>query len=223
MFRSGKNFVFSNLDSVVTEPYRIAPNDLIEFNMFTSDGFKLIDLTTTFGSSISSMGNTQFFIETDGFVKLPVVGRVQLSGMTTREAETFLEERFLSFYNKPFVLLNVSNKRVHVFNGAGYPGKVIELKNENTTLVEAIAQAGGINNSGKSSRIKLIRTYGGEEQVYLIDLSNLGSVHSKNVVLQANDIIYIEPVKRVSQTLLSEISPIIGILSSILLIVSTVK
>ena len=107
-----------------------------------------------------------------------------------------------------------------IFPGSGGKANVINLLHNNTTLLEALALSGGIANTGKAKRIKLIRGNMKDPEVYLIDLSTIEGMKQGDMVLQANDIIYVEPVLKLSQTLLAELSPVIGILTNILIVIS---
>ena len=151
-------------------------------------------------------------------MKLPIIGRVSLKGMTVREAELFLEEKYSGFYIKPFLLLNVSNRRVIVFPGAPGDAKVVPLLNDNTTLIEALALAGGISQNGKAKKIKLIRGNLSNPEIYLIDLSTIEGMKQANLVLQANDIIYIEPRLNIAKGVISEITPILSIITTALVL-----
>lgn len=228
MFKTGPDYPYKVDQTIGNVEYRIAPNDILGFSVFTNDGFKLIDLTTgvttmTAGGggasqNYSNSNSTRFTVDVEGFVKLPIIGKVKIEDQTTREAEKMLEEKYAVYYNKPFVMLNIVNRRVMVFPGTGGSGKVVVLENENTTLIEALALAGGITESGKSNVIKLIRGDSRNPQVHLIDLSTIEGMRQSNMLLQANDIIYVEPVKRVSRGILAEITPILGIVTSLLLL-----
>jgi polysaccharide export outer membrane protein len=151
-------------------------------------------------------------------MKLPIIGKIKVSGLTVREAEKLLETQYATFYNKPFVLLKVVNRRVLVFPGTGGAGRVVNLDNENTTIIEALALAGGLTNTGKAKKIKLIRGDLRNPKVILINLSTIEGVKQSNMLLQANDIIYVEPVPRYSQEVLTQITPIVGIITSLALI-----
>ncbi len=227
MFKTGENYPYKVDQTIGNVEYRIAPNDIIGFSVYTNDGFKLIDLTTSVTSLTAGSGSSQnyandnstrFTVDVNGDVKLPIVGKLKLEDLTLREAEKMLEEKYSVFYNKPFVMLNVVNRRVMVFPGTGGSGKVVTLTNENTTLIEALALAGGITESGKANVIKLIRGDTRNPQVHLIDLSTVEGMKQSNMLLQANDIIYVEPVKRISRGILAEITPILGIVTSLLLL-----
>lgn len=227
MLRTPKDFKFDTFaDSLQTYEYRIAPNDEILFKIYTHNGEKMVEImsTSTNGSQMSnSNSGLSYLVEHDGMVKLPIIERVKVSGMTIREAEAFLEAQYTNYLNKPFVQLKVTNNRVIVFPGGdGGMAKVVTLQNTNTTVFEALAMAGGITD-GKAYNIKLIRGNLKNPQVYKIDLSTLNGVKQANLVLQANDIIYVEPRARVTQRILTEITPYVSLLTTALLIYGIFK
>ena len=209
MLRTGKNYAYATVPKMPQFEYKVANNDFVSFRIFSNDGFKLIDLTNYSKSTgVTANVNMEYLVEHDGLIKLPIIGKTKIAGLTVREAEQMLEEKYAEFYNKPFVMLNVTNRRVIVFPGTGGDATVINLTNNNTTLMEALALAGGIS-TGKASRIKLIRGDLKNPQVYLIDLSTIEGMTQANMVIQANDIIYVEPVLKFAKTILSELNPII--------------
>lgn len=229
MFKVPNGYNYATDQTIGNVEYRIAPNDIIGFSVYTNDGFKLVDLTTNATEITGRMQNfnnidnmTEFLVEPDGNVKLPIIRKVKVSGLTIREAEKMLEAQYATFYNKPFVMMRVFNRRVLVFPGTGGAGRVVNIENENTTLIEALALAGGITNTGKAWKVKLIRGDLRNPKVMLIDLSTIEGVQQSNLLVQANDIIYVEPVPRYSQEVLLQITPIVGIITSIALVYSIV-
>lgn len=224
MLKTNKDYKYSqNPDSTKASDYKISSNDILEFSMYSNDGFKLVDLTSL---NAANMGyrfesNIKYLVESDGSAKLPVLGRIKLSGYTIREAESLLEEKYSSFYVRPYVIMSVSNKRVIVFPGSAGDAKVIPLLNNNTTLIEALALAGGIADDGKARMVKLIReTPDKKHDVFLIDLSKIEGIKQGSMVLQANDIIYIEPRKKYASRFIQEAAPIVSILTSIFILIT---
>ncbi len=213
MLRTGKNYPYSEFPDVQDKEYRLAADDRIAVRMFTNDGSGLINVAA--GSNVMVGGGTtlDIKIESDGFSKLPLFGRVYLEGLTIRQAEMLIEDKFSEFYNNPFVLLEVSNKRVMIF--AGSNTSVVTLENDNTTLFEVLAMTGGVPEDGKADKIKLIRGELKNPEVYLIDLSTLSGMQNANLVLQANDIIYIETRKGHVRKILLEIAPYLAIMTTI--------
>lgn len=219
MFQTGYNYQYAKTpDSSIISEYKISPNDILSFTLYSNDGFKLIDLTAFSGNSNTSTAMTNLYqVEIDGNVKLPVLGRKKLLGLTIREAEQMLEESYSAFYVKPFIVAKIINRKVILFPGGTGEAKVIELKDNNTTLIDVIAGSGGISENGKAKKVKLIRIVNKKHEVYLIDLSTIKGINDSYIVLQANDIIYIEPRKRISRNALQEIVPILSLLSTTVL------
>jgi polysaccharide export outer membrane protein len=216
MLKTEKDFQFSKFsDSLILENYKIAPNDEISLRVFANDGFKLIDITTQSTGAIAR-NTIDEIVDQTGMIKLPLIGKVKLSGMTLRQAQAFLEKEYESQYIKPFIQLRIINKRVIVFPGIVGAARVVNLVNNNTTLFEAIAMAGGISTDGKAYRIKLIRRPSPEDkpEVFLIDLSTIDGVKAGNTTVLANDIIYVEPRPRFGQKVLQEITPYLSIITT---------
>jgi polysaccharide export outer membrane protein len=223
MFKTSVDYKYATTpDSNKVYEYKISPNDILSFTIYSNDGFKLIDLTAFSpsnnppGASSAQSGNL-YSVEADGNVKLPVLGRKKLVGLTIREAEQMLEESYSAFYVKPFIVAKIINRKVILFPGSTGDAKIIELKDNNTTLVDVIAFAGGISEDGKAKKVKLIRDVNKKHEVYLIDLSTIKGINDAFIVLQANDIIYIEPRKRVSKKAMQELLPLLSLLSTTIL------
>jgi polysaccharide export outer membrane protein len=68
----------------------------------------------------------------------------------------------------------------------------------------------------------LIRGDLNNPEVHLIDLSTIEGMAKANLKIEANDIIYIEPVRKVLVESISDISPVIGLFSSVISIVTLV-
>jgi polysaccharide export outer membrane protein len=162
-------------------------------------------------------------VEYDGVVKVPTLGRVPVSGLTIKKAEELLEQKYSQFYQKPFVLVNVTNRRVVVFNSGSTKGTVLNIENEKFTLIEALAQSGGIDDFSKAYKIKLLRGNLDNPQVYLFNIRSVEEMKKANVVLQANDIIYVEKRPRYVSRTLNELMPFITLANTFFLIYITVK
>ncbi|MBK9283889.1 MAG: polysaccharide biosynthesis/export family protein [Sphingobacteriaceae bacterium] len=219
MLKTPRDYTYDQLnDSIGQLDYKIAANDAILYRVFTNDGFKLIDLASTSNAFRSDIDVT---VESDGMIKMPLIGRLPVEGLTINEAEKLMEEKYSEYYVKPFVTLRVINKRVIVFPGNSGAAKVITLSNNSTTLLEVIAQAGGIPEDGKAYKAKLIRKNIDPQQkplVYLADLSKIEGLKVANTKVQANDIIYVEPRYRALKTFATELAPLISIITSFLIL-----
>jgi polysaccharide export outer membrane protein len=116
----------------------------------------------------------------------------------------------------------VSNRRVIIFPGSSGSATVLSLTNDNTTLLEAIAMTGGLGGDAKAAQIKVIRGDKENPDVYLVDLSTIAGMRDGSMVLQANDIIYVEPRVRPIVEIVGELSPIVSLLSVSTSLLSTI-
>jgi polysaccharide biosynthesis/export protein len=214
----------ANLDSLPLRPlveYKIGTEDKIIFSISTNDGTKLIESLSSISDKSSNSGfSPEFVVRPDSTVDFPVLGKVKIAGMTIPQCENHLQEEFSKTYQSPFVQVRVTNQRVIVFPGGGGDARVIPLSNNNTTLMEAIAQAGGIPERGKASTIKLMRKENNVRKVYTIDLSTEAGLKYTDVVLQANDYIYVEPNPQLAKEVIKDIAPIVSLISSLVIIVT---
>ena len=223
MLKTNKDYTFDKIvDSLSKQDYKIDANDIINVRIFSNDGFKIIDLANS--NQMSRWIDLDYVINRDGTCKLPLIGRVKLAGLSIREATEYLEQIYADYYVKPFVYMTVTNKRVIVFPGNGGTAKVLNLTNNNTTVVEALALTGGISEDGKAYKVKLIRNQENQKpKVYLMDLSKIEGVAVGNTVVLAHDIIYVEPRYRLAKTLVAEITPIVSLISSTFLLYAFIK
>jgi polysaccharide biosynthesis/export protein len=220
MLKTPKDFTYDKLtDSLSLLDYRIATNDAIVYRMFTNNGHKLIDLAAS--SNAVFRNDIDVIVEVDGQIKMPLIGRISVAGLTVKEAEVLLEEKYSKYYVDPFVSLRVTNRRVIIFPGNGGQARVMSLSNNNTSVMEAIASAGGVLEDGKAYKIKLIRKNPDplkKPLVYLMDLSTIDGITAGNSVVQANDIIYVEPRYRPLTVFNREIAPLITLITSVLIL-----
>jgi polysaccharide biosynthesis/export protein len=220
MFKTPNNFVYDELiqDTAKEKEYIISFNDVLDFRIYSNDGFKLIDNTNLGANNQNLLTGIVAAVDNDGMVKLPLEGKIYLIGKTIREAEKFLEEVYSKVYVKPYVTLSVINKRVMVFPGRAGDAKVVNLNNNNTTVIEALALSGGISDDGKAYKVRLIRNKNNQPKVYLLDLSKVENIKLGQIKVQANDIIYIEPRKKIALKALTEITPYLTLFSTLLVI-----
>ena len=219
MLKTHKGYQFSKFsDTLISENYRIAPTDAISFRVFSNDGFKLIDISTQAGVTSNSGVYIEETVDKEGCLKVPLLGKIKISGLTLREAQTYLENEYDTFYVKPYIQLKITNKRVIVFPGSAGAARVIPIVNNNTTVFEAIALAGGISDDGKAYRIKLVRrtTLQAKPDVYLIDLSRIEGIAAGNTTVLANDIIYVETRPRFAQKTMQEVAPYLSLFTTAL-------
>jgi polysaccharide export outer membrane protein len=222
MLRTKRNYDYAQGSDTLKRNYILQPGDIINFRLFSNQGFKIIDLTSLDEGTRINANNNQnnfiYLIEVNGQINLPIIGRVDIAGLNLKEAELFLEEKYSNYYNDPYVMLQVNNRRMIVFPGTGGDARVIGLENEYTSIIEALALAGGISNGGKAHRVKLIRGNLKDPEIYELDLSTAEGLKEANLYyVRANDIIYVQPSYFAGKQILSSTAQVLGVVSSLIL------
>lgn len=245
-----------------TRNYTIHPNDLLNVQVFTNKGEKLIDpngylqFGLTGGSSGGNGGSTiatpagasgrggagstagtipggtQFLVQADGTVRLPLVDRVAVQGLSLIQADSVLRIRYSEYYKEPFIKTAVSNNRVVILGAPG--GLVVNLAHDNMNLLEVLALAGGpdggaaggstgiARNGGRIDNIRIIRGDLKNPQVQFINLSTLEGMRRGNLQVEPNDIIYVQPVRRPLLDNLVDAAPVLGVASTVLSAISVI-
>lgn len=220
MFRQ-KDYQFFELAQKKVDEYVMEPGDQLTIKLYARDGFRLIDIVEATDQAPSSNNNLAgnpanrqtFLIDHEGFIKLPIIGEYFVKGYTETQLENILEEKYASLYVDPYVIVKVVNRRVFVFKGS--ESSVIALNEAPTTILEVIAQSGGIPDDYKAYKIKIIRGDLKNPEVILIDLSTLEGLRKSNLIVQSNDVIYIEKRMNAASAMLRDLSPYLGFLTTI--------
>lgn len=225
MFRLDDNFTKEDLSKVTDEVesnYKLAANDVLLLDVFTNEGERLIDpLGEMTGGTGQQQGQFrdrfQYVIQADGTITFPMIGDLNLEGYTLFEAENIIAEKFDSVYKGSFVKLRITNRRVFVLGAPG--GRVLPLPNENTSIIEVLASAEGLDMGAKAQNIKLIRG----EEVYRINLSTISGMKETNMLVAPGDVIYVEPWRRPWLQTLRDVSPALSLVSSVLTLIVVVQ
>ncbi len=144
-----------------------------------------------------------------------MIGFVQVQGYTLNQADSMFQSRFETYYRDTYVYSQVVSRRVVVLGATG--GSVIPLTNENMNLIEVLALAGGMPENGKAQNIRLIRNIASDKPiVQVVDLTTIGGLQKANLRIQPNDVVYVEPVRRVFNESLRDVLTVLGAVTNVL-------
>ncbi len=217
MFKQ-KDYQYFELAQKKVEEYVIQPGDQLTIRLYARDGFQLIDIVeenpqNTNNPSTNGVALQTYLVDNEGFLKLPIIGEYFVKGFTETQLENILADKYASLYVDPYVVVKVVNRRVFVFKGS--QSAVIPLNEAPTTLLEIIAKAGGIPEDFKAYNIKIIRGDMKNPEVLLVDLSTLDGLRKSNLVVQSNDIVYIERRPNAAATILRDLGPYLSFATTI--------
>lgn len=166
---------------------KLIPGDEVSILVSTSD--------PVVSQPFNAQGNT-FLLDNEGNINYPVLGKLSMSGLTSREAENLITERLKTYVKeRPTVVVRMSGFKVAVLGEVAAPG-VYPVVNEQINVLEALAMAGDLTIYGVRDNIKLIREdQDGRKQFVTLNLNDADLLLSPYYQLQQNDILYVTPNK----------------------------
>ncbi|MGN6177902.1 MAG: polysaccharide biosynthesis/export family protein, partial [Mucilaginibacter sp.] len=188
-------------NAVTLANYKIQPQDLLQVRNLQNIGYITGDGGS--GSSSSSGGGTQgasggqtYQVEEDGTVALPVIGHVQVVGLTRMEATKVIEDLYRKTLLKdPIIELKIVNLKVTLLGEVKEQGN-FPLVKDRTTLVEMLGQAGGLTDKANERNVQIIRGDQNNPQVTVVNLRDINSINDPSTILRNGDIVYVAQNKR---------------------------
>ena len=158
----------------------------------------------------SSVGMTlgqSYLVDFDSTIKMPTMGRIKVGGFTLREAEAYFEKRFSDNYQKPFVAVKILNRKIYLFFTQATRAITLPLTEEKMTIVDAIAKIGGVPAYSKAYNIKIIRGDRLNPKVFNFNLRTLSDYKNNNLLLEADDIVYVDSRPQYVNKTMTELQP----------------
>ena len=202
--QSSKYIHFDYADSVPYSDYKLKQGDKLFIRLITPNE----KLSTMFngggaggGSQMMMTGNSSggasdlytYLIKSNGAVSLPIVGDVQLEGLTMREAKHALVAALKSESSLVSVNIYMSNRSFSVI-GAGSSGNISFMKDK-INIFEAVALMGDFGFYADRSKIKILRELpNGETITKTFDVRGVEILHSEFYYIEPNDVIFIQPL-----------------------------
>ncbi len=179
-------------DSLSTYRHRIKVGDRLQVKFLNNYdiGQGASQSATSFAnSSATGVEEKGYLVNYDSTTTLPLIGRINIVGLTRLEAAKKLEDLYSKFIINPIIDLNIANLSVTILGEVNIPGKT-RIDKETTTLIDVIALAGGLKDFAKKNQnARIIRG----NKIILVDLGKIGAIGDPELIIHDNDVIYIEP------------------------------
>ena len=199
----------SNQDAAITpvvlKPYRAQVNDVLSIRIKALDQ-KLVEMFNP-STAIAQVNTTDalyfdgFSVNDHGEIRVPVLGIVNVIGLTLEEIRLKIEKQLLEEYFNTaadiFVTVKLAGMRYTVNGEIVNPGTKV-LFQDKVTILEAIANCGDITITGNRKDVMVVRQYPHGTEMHTIDLTSSEALKSPYYYIQPNDFIYIKPLKQKS-------------------------
>jgi len=165
--------------------YRLVAGDVMEV---------MFEFTPEFNRTVT--------VEPDGFVTLPSIGGIHVSGLTVIEVTSLLESRYSDALYEPKISVALKDFEKPYFTVGGqvaHAGRYV--LHGDTTLTEAIEMAGGFTDASRHSQVLLFRHLSSEWMgARVIDVKKMMASKDlhEDIHLQSGDMVFV-PQNRISK------------------------
>ncbi len=189
------------------EDVKILPNDILNITIQTIDP----DLNNIMGSADMTTANpvsqpitsrldrakeaaTGYLVDHDGFIELPIAGKIKVGGLSTSQAKEAIREKALKYYKEPVVNVRIVNFKVTVLGEVAMPGAYM-INGEKATILDALGQAGDMSIFGKRTNVLLSRQENGKQKIVRFNMNSTDIFESPYFYLRQGDVLYVQPGK----------------------------
>ena len=133
-------------------------------------------------------------VRPDGKITVPLVGELKVVGMTPLQLQTILTEKLKPFVTVPQVTVavnQINSRKVYLIGQVMREG-TFEI-NSSTTVLQIVAQAGGLKDFAKRKKIYILRQEGSKQTRHNFNYDSVirGNDIDQNIQLEPGDTIVV--------------------------------
>jgi len=184
-----------NSFGLIDQEYRLQPDDIVSI--------KISSLTPTeynfFAETEKEINEKNpllsgFLIDQQGYIILPVIGSIQLQGLTTIEAQNTIQSLAADYLQDPTVNVRLLNFRFTILGEVNKPGN-FNTYNSRLTIFDALGMANDLTDYADRSKVQLVRHKDGSAKVVYLNLLDDDILNSDYYYIQPNDLISVAPLR----------------------------
>ena len=180
--------------------YKIQTQDIlyVRFITLNEEMNILLNMESTRQTTQLFQNETSLFINgytvnEEGFISIPIIGKVSVLDKTIDEATAEIEARSSEYLKEATLIVKLLSFKFSVLGEVNRPGAYRNFNNQ-LTVLEAISMAGDITDHGDRERILVLRPTKEGTHTYRINLKKKEVLVSEAFFLLPNDIVIVEPL-----------------------------
>lgn len=187
----------------VEEP-TVQPNDVLRITvnslnaetnrLFNAGTIQSAEESRYAGAEEGSVGQQGYLVNADGYISFPVLGQVQVEGLTRDQLRQKMVLLVSEYVKDPIINVRFTNFRITVVGEVRNPS-TFTVPTERINIVEALGLAGDMTEFGKRDNVLLIREIGGKRTMVRLNLNDKETLNSPYFYLRQNDVVYVEPTR----------------------------
>lgn len=149
----------------------------------------------------TTTGSAGYLVDNNGNIIHHRLGEIHAEGLTKQQLAEEIKKRLtvpVELLKDPTVVIRLQNFKVTVLGQVANQGP-INVPGEKMTILEAIGLAGGIDDFGKKTNLKVVREQNGKRETGYIDLSSKEIFESPYYNLLQNDVVVVEGTNQKSK------------------------
>ncbi|HZW40190.1 MAG TPA: polysaccharide biosynthesis/export family protein [Ignavibacteriaceae bacterium] len=160
-----------------------------ESNMEVNSGQGYQRYTTPSGAYLYG-----YEVDTNGDIKLPMLGKINVSGILISDVESLVQKKADEYLNDAIVKVKLLNFKITVLGEIRNPNTYYNYNNS-ITVLEAIAMANGNTDFASIKKVMVVRPIAEGRKTFMLDLSSKSMYSSEAYYLQPNDYVIVQPDK----------------------------
>lgn len=135
-----------------------------------------------------------YLVNDSGYVSLPNIGEILVTGLTVAEAKDKIETEASKYLQEFTVFVKLAYFKISILGEVNAPG-LFPVFQDKINIFHALALAGDINDNGDKREVLIIRNTNENIQTFRLNLTKKELISSELYNIMPNDIIYVQPVK----------------------------
>jgi len=166
----------------IIRDYQVGPGDVLTINV--------PGLIDSYGSSEKTQNFQGFRVSSSGKILLPLVGAVEVNGLTIEQIQQLLTREITKYIKKPMVTVEIrefKSQPLYLLGKFNKPG--LHYMDRPTTVLHGISMGSGLNDTANLRSARLLRA----ERVQPVDIYHLlyNNDLRQNVQLRPGDTIFV--------------------------------
>lgn len=133
-----------------------------------------------------------YWVDPDGNIDFPVLGKLHVEGMTTTQLKDTLTGLISQSVKDPIININFMNFSITILGEVKNPGRH-NVNSQGMTIFEALGLAGDLTIYGKRNNVLISREVDGKMEFARLNLNEESIFASPYYHIRQNDVIYVEP------------------------------
>ena len=178
--------------------YKVQPGDILHIRIASLDEKFATYFNTMNANSVNTNNSNMYLngynVDAEGYIELPIVGKVQVKDYTVAEIQEQVQSSMNEYLKETVVYVKLGSFNLTILGEVANPGQY-QVYQSDINIFQAIALAGNATDFANKSKIKIIHQTPKGSQIVRININDANVLSSPHYYLKPNDIVYVEPLK----------------------------